>query len=33
VGHANANVTLSHYTQAMRGGDKAVAALEAAYSR
>ena len=33
LGHANANVTLSHYTQAMRGGESAVAALEEAYSR
>ena len=31
AGHANANVTLSHYTQAVRGGEVAVAALEGAY--
>jgi len=31
AGHANATVTLSHYTQAVRGGDVAVAALENAY--
>jgi integrase len=30
MGHANANVTLSHYMQAMRGGENAVAALEKA---
>jgi integrase len=33
AGHANPNVTLSVYTQAMRGGESAVAALEQAYSR
>jgi integrase len=32
AGHSNANVTLGHYTQAMRGGESAVAALEEAYS-
>jgi integrase len=32
AGHANANVTLGHYTQAVRGGESAVAALERAYS-
>jgi integrase len=31
AGHANAVVTLSHYTQAVRGGEAAVAALERAY--
>jgi hypothetical protein len=32
-GHANANVTLDHYTQAIRGGRDALAALErGAYS-
>lgn len=32
AGHANANVTLSRYTQAVRGGEVAVAALERAYT-
>lgn len=32
AGHSNANVTLGHYTQAVRGGESAVAALERAYS-
>lgn len=32
AGHANANVTLGHYTQAVRGGESAVAALEKAFS-
>ncbi len=32
AGHANANVTLGHYTQAIRGGESAVAALERAYT-
>lgn len=32
VGHSNAAVTLSVYTQALRGGENAVAALERAYS-
>ena len=32
AGHANANVTLSHYTQAVRNGDAAVKALEDAYA-
>lgn len=32
AGHANAAVTLSHYTQAVRGGEAAVQALEEAYS-
>jgi integrase len=32
AGHANANVTLGHYTQAVRGGESAVAALERAYT-
>ena len=31
AGHANANITLAHYTQAVRGGDAAVRALEDAY--
>jgi len=31
AGHANANVTLSHYTQAVRGGERAVATLDQAY--
>lgn len=31
AGHASAVVTLGHYTQAVRGGEAAVAALEAAY--
>lgn len=31
VGHANANVTLSHYTHAMRGGDVAVQRLQDMY--
>ncbi|WP_198031259.1 site-specific integrase [Bradyrhizobium sp. th.b2] len=32
AGHANANVTLGHYTQAVRGGEAAIAALEGAFS-
>ena len=32
AGHANAVVTLGHYTQAVRGGEDAVAALEKAYA-
>jgi integrase len=32
AGHANANVTLGHYTQATRGGEVAVTALERAFS-
>lgn len=32
AGHANANVTLGHYTQAVRGGDSAMGALERAFS-
>lgn len=32
VGHANANVTLSHYTHAMRGGDAAVQRLQEMYA-
>jgi integrase len=32
AGHANASVTLGHYTQAVRGGEAAVLALEQAYS-
>jgi integrase len=32
AGHANATVTLSHYTQAVRGGEAAVQALEEAYA-
>lgn len=31
AGHASANVTLGHYTQAVRGGAVAVEALERAY--
>jgi integrase len=31
AGHANPNVTLGHYTQAVRGGEVAMAALERAY--
>ena len=31
AGHANAVVTLAHYTQAVRGGEAAVEALEKAY--
>lgn len=31
AGHANPMVTLSHYTQAMRGGDQAVNALQLSY--
>ena len=31
AGHANANVTLSHYTQAVRGGESAVGVLDRAY--
>lgn len=31
AGHANPNVTLGHYTQAVRGGEDAVAALARAY--
>ena len=33
AGHANPSVTLGHYTQAVRGGEAAMAALEEAYSR
>ncbi|MET4455563.1 tyrosine-type recombinase/integrase [Bradyrhizobium sp. RT3b] len=32
AGHANANVTLGHYTQAVRGGESAAAALERAFT-
>lgn len=32
AGHKNAVVTLSHYTQAMRGGEAAVEALERAFA-
>lgn len=32
AGHANANVTLGHYTQAVRGGEAALESLQAAYS-
>ncbi len=31
AGHANATVTLSHYTQAVRGGEAAICALEKAF--
>ena len=33
AGHANPTVTLAHYTQAVRGGEAAIAALESAYCR
>lgn len=33
AGHASVTVTLSHYTQAVRGGETAIRALEHAYSR
>jgi integrase len=33
AGHANAAITLSHYTQAVRGGEAAMQALEDAYER
>jgi integrase len=32
AGHANANVTLGHYTQAVRGAESAAAALEKAFA-
>jgi integrase len=32
AGHASAMVTLGHYTQAVRGGEAAVAALERAFA-
>jgi integrase len=32
AGHANANVTLGHYTQAVRGAESAVEALESAFT-
>ena len=32
VGHANASITLSHYTQAVRGGEEAIKALDRALS-
>ena len=32
AGHANPTVTLGHYTQAVRGGDAAIAALDRAYA-
>ena len=32
AGHASAVVTLGHYTQAVRGGEAAVAALEKAFA-
>jgi integrase len=31
AGHANAAITLSHYTQAVRGGEAAMQSLEEAY--
>ena len=31
AGHANANVTLGHYTQAVRGGEAAISGLEQAF--
>lgn len=33
AGHASPAVTLSHYTQAVRGGDAAIKALESAFAR
>ena len=33
AGHANPNVTLSHYTQAVRGGEEAMGKLEEAFNR
>ena len=33
AGHANATVTLGHYTQAVRGGEQAMRSLDEAYSR
>lgn len=33
AGHKNAQVTLAHYTHAMRGGEGAVEALDRAFSR
>ena len=32
AGHSNAVVTLGHYTQAVRGGEAAMAALEQAFT-
>jgi len=32
AGHANANVTLGHYTQAVRGAESAIEALERAFT-
>ena len=32
AGHANASVTLQHYTQAVRGGEEAIARLETIYA-
>jgi hypothetical protein len=32
AGHANAAITLSHYTQAVRGGEAAMQSLEEAYA-
>ena len=32
AGHANPTVTLGHYTQAVRDGSVAIAALERAYA-
>jgi integrase len=32
AGHANATVTLAHYTQAVRGGEVAILSLEKAYA-
>jgi len=31
AGHANAGITLSHYTQAVRRGDVAITSLEASF--
>jgi len=33
AGYANPAVALSHYTQAMQGGEDALAVLDAAYSK
>lgn len=33
AGHANATVTLGHYTQAVRGGEDAIAQLDGAFAR
>jgi integrase len=33
AGHANPSVTLQHYTQAVRGGEEAIARLETIYAQ